>query len=96
MDRNFEKSLDGVLVNALSHCARYRLSRHDLSNMPKKRRLELTSRWLDALENELETITSGEGGGAPGGGSSAAGDHGCLRKRVRGRSPSEWRRDFRR
>lgn len=58
-----EKSLEGVLVNALRHCSRFRLSQHDFADVTKEVRLGLASRMLDWLESEMAATGARVGGG---------------------------------
>ena len=72
MNEKMERSLEGVLVNALRHCARFRLSSHDLSRVPKAVQLGMASRMMDWLECEIaaaEGLMSGGAGSRPSGSS---------------------------
>jgi len=70
MNEKMEQSLEGVLINSLRHCARFRLSQHDFSRVSKAVRLGLASRMLDWLEEEIaasERLVSGGAGSRPSG-----------------------------
>ncbi|MHC9235979.1 hypothetical protein ACX9MO_10055 [Pseudooceanicola sp. 502str34] len=70
MNEKMERSLEGVLMNALRHCSRYRLSQHDLSRTPRSVQLGIASRMMDWLEEEVaiaEATVSGGAGARPSG-----------------------------
>jgi hypothetical protein len=77
MNEKLDKSLDGILLNVLRHCGRFRLNEYNLSAVRPEEARAVVALMLDYFEEEVDRLSSNKSAGSEGNTPSSSGNSGA-------------------